>query len=264
MMRVLKTIWKEIRSGQYPETYLTILLGIIISILGVTSAVQLEVIIAATTALLALLAWGNLESKRTVEKLATSINNIENVSYSRVIATDFQANLEIKDLISRASEEIWILTRLGMTLQEQRVVIEQAVERGCKIKAIVCSDDEQTVEFLAKRGYSLTDPNELKLQIQIAQRTILSMMQRINLDEENFQFFELSYVPPHSIYISDPDTGNSVAFVQLGTFRTPTYRSISLKINRVRQPELFDFFRDQFRNYLNASTSIKNQEPYHS
>jgi hypothetical protein len=256
LMRGLRVIWGELRTGQYIETYFTILLGIVISILGMVSAVDLQVLIAATTALLALLAWGHLTSRRATEGLSVAIDEIRSLAVSHMLARDPNPSATIRGLIDSAQSDIWILTRIGMTLQDQRVAVEQAMNRGCHVKAIVCSEDEATLTLLAKRGRSLNTPDMIRMQMEVARQTVCRMIDQSGASRDRFEFYELAFIPAQSIYVVDPMTAQGRAFVQLTTFRSTSYHGLTISIHKSEQPDMFHFFQEQFEKYLEASTPI--------
>jgi hypothetical protein len=62
-------------------------------------------------------------------------------------------------------------------------------------------------------------------------------------------------------YLSDPGTLTGLCFAQLGTFRTPSDAAVALRTEQKQNPELFEFFVEQFNQYWNAATPVDLDQP---
>jgi hypothetical protein len=76
-MKVLYTIFSDVRKGENIDIYLSILAGVVIFVMDLLGVVQLQSIIAVTLLVLSLLSLSNLGTRRTLAELNITIQKLE-------------------------------------------------------------------------------------------------------------------------------------------------------------------------------------------
>ena len=76
-MQIIRFVWDDLRNLRNLDAYITIALGIIFGILGITGNVGLEIANSAVLATLALLALGTLLDRNSRQQVTDSINSLQ-------------------------------------------------------------------------------------------------------------------------------------------------------------------------------------------
>lgn len=259
MKTFLESFVKETK--QNPENYLIIFLALTTTLFDILGFFSTDITITLTLTLIALLAWGQLTNRRLTQELIVSIKSFDELGSTRVILAHPQRLHEIETLIKQAQKQIYIVTHIGFTLSQLDSVIRSALQRGCHIKLVVCDCEPSTIAWLKLRGYTLTTEEAYKSRITATRLYIRSMTSAVDPRGQLFETREIGYIPHHMFYLSDPGTLTGLCFAQLGTFRTPSDAAVALRTEQKQNPELFEFFVEQFNQYWNAATPVDLDQP---
>lgn len=152
MPKSFQRIWKEVRSGENLDAYLTIVVALVLSalnILGVTLSQQLP---AITLAVLALLAIASLVSRHRVEDLT---NNL--ASMREIFVTEFDLQT-LKNELALA-DEIWLFgASLDDVVKDYYSMFEKKLKDRKTIRAMVIDPDAPAIlELSEMRAYANPD-----------------------------------------------------------------------------------------------------------
>ena len=79
MLKSLKRIWNDVRSGENLDVYLTITVALVLSILNILGVTLSDKLPAITLAVLALLAIASLVSRHRIEDLTTNLASMRDI-----------------------------------------------------------------------------------------------------------------------------------------------------------------------------------------
>ena len=80
-MKIFRSIWRDIRSGQNLDAYITISIALVVAVLGVTGFAPQNVVFSAILAVLALVATGLSVNRQDSKNLKNAISRIENLDH---------------------------------------------------------------------------------------------------------------------------------------------------------------------------------------
>ena len=106
-MNIYERIWREIRSGENIDLYVTIVIAFVLVILSLFGFASSGVIASLTLAVLGLLAISNLVNRHRVEELIKQVAESAKGFFFDEFPADFKENFE-------SAKEIWLV---GVTLR---------------------------------------------------------------------------------------------------------------------------------------------------
>ena len=138
-MKLLKTIWNDLRQGENIDSYLTVLIALSVSILSLFEKTPAAWISSLTLAVLALLAFTNLINRRKMEEVIR-----KQTSEPRFIE-------EYPDTVSDdiiGAKELWLVGHhLSRTIINQAKLLEEKLGRKERIKVLLIDPDSEACRF---------------------------------------------------------------------------------------------------------------------
>ena len=241
------------------DAYAALALGVVGAIIGVFGG-NLQIVISTTSGVLTLLAFSVLRDRSNMTRFSKTIDDVETILTQPTVikrrsAEEFDHMLP--EVIKQAKSKISLLVRSGSTFHKIMPYIEEAVAtRNCSIKILFCSDDEETVSILAKRGSrpETRDPNEIQDDLNHAKRYLLRNLQEVLQanPEAKIEIKQVKYVPSITLSYCDEDNPNGILFGTFVSFRTRSKFGPTIYIENKNNNTLYNYFVEQFERYWNA------------
>ena len=138
-MKLLKTIWNDLRQGENIDSYLTVLIALSVSILSLFEKTPAAWISSLTLAVLALLAFTNLINRRKMEEVIR-----KQTSEPRFI--EKYPDTVSDDIIG--AKELWLVGHhLSRTIINQAKLLEEKLGRKERIKVLLIDPDSEACRF---------------------------------------------------------------------------------------------------------------------
>jgi len=143
-MKVLKTIWRDIRQGENIDSYVAIIAALSLSILSISGFANQGLLASVTLAVLALLAITNLGNRHRLDAVLNS--NSDDILMQKNPET-LQADLE-------RAKELWLFGyNLTRTIVNYSTLIDEKLEHGGKVKVLVLDPSGEALLFATQTLY---------------------------------------------------------------------------------------------------------------
>ena len=254
-MSFIRNFWRDIRSGQNIDAYITILVAIVIAILGITGSASQQVILSAILAILALVATGLLANRKENRKLQDAVSRIENLEHlaDNFLGREYDRN-ELKKLLRASREAFFWGTNFTRTIPLLRDEIEHSLMRGANLKFLLLKPNSTAVEMLAFRSRNSTF-KELNLTLETNISALLSL--KAENTPGTLEVRCINYLPYCTFVGFDPHTSGGHMFIRLMTFRFPNEARPTFELKSRGDKYWFDFFSEQFEAVWNEAEAVK-------
>ncbi|WP_212735336.1 hypothetical protein [Herbidospora galbida] len=172
------------------DLYVLGLVALVFTVLGVVGLAETSVLISATLALLALLAFSQIKSRRQVAQL---------VADRSALREDFPPDLAARR--ARARDYLFIGRSMARTANTMRADLKALLESGARIRVMMVDpDDESVIAAAALIGYSGSDPALLAGRI----RGVLAELDHLrSLTGGNLEIRLTRFVPSVGLQVVD-------------------------------------------------------------
>lgn len=235
---------------KYLEIYLAMLASIVAVILGLSQDVSVDIAISATSMVLGIIAFSILRERQKFQKLHESIQQLNQENVIAIRGNNFFTIRD--DLIDASRDELCIMARYGDSLQYENKRLRAALDRGCNIRILVCSPQDQSVmKLLALR----TAPeNHQHSNVNEAAKAIENSVKRFSQikgtkNSARISVRKIRYIPPFVLFLSNPNQDSGTALVGIANFRETHQHAASIKITKKQNESVFHFFYDEFNKY---------------
>ena len=233
--------------------------GIIAFFVGVFGG-SIEVVLAITSGTLATLAFSLLRDRNKSEDMKAILERIgkDTALPEKVILIKTPDVPSITDIIESAKSELDLLFRSGTSLRVVFPQLQEAVERGCKIRVILCDQDEAIIKLLAFKASGVNDPELVRAELKQNTARLSAFVNNLSNspNQGKMQAKLIAYIPAVGICISDPADSNGKVFAQIGTFRSHLQSAPAIKITRVQDQGMFEFFTAEFESFWNMAQPL--------
>jgi hypothetical protein len=244
---------------QNAEFYSAIVLGILAILVGVFGG-SIELLIGITSGTLATIALGLLRDRDKTDEIKTIVKHIDQVVTfpDKWVMTEVPSTSHITDVIQSGNQELKLLFRGGNSLRAVLPYIQQALERGCKIHLMLCAQETRTVDLLAFRLGEKVSSEAIRQDIQLTIAFVLNRLVKASTVPVSgkIEIKAIAYIPSIGICLSDPMTLTGKVFAQLATFQSVKPVAPAIKITKIQDQTLFEFFRKEFESYWNAAEPV--------
>ena len=265
MIKQFNLVIKDIRTGKNLDIYITILIAITISILGVIKAVGFETIGAATLITLGALSYSLLESRRSKKELRKTSNQLvmelkflqSIIQKEKCLSADF-LSFEYPDLSNslQQAKKVSILGySLVTTVTRYYPEFEYLLKQGGSLRFLLPTPDEKIASIMAFRSSSMT--NNVDLVLRTVQNSVarIKALIKFSTNSQQIQVREISYLPPFGLVIIEDFNGNAKVYVKIMAFRTPGQLPC-FEVNRHTDNIWFSYFTNQFEKLWKISIEI--------
>lgn len=256
-MKIIRNILNDIKKGENIDRYLALFIGLICSFIGIFN-ISLKYVFTAISTVLTLLALGILMDRKNTQKVSKLLEGLtikQNEIFAQRDKYFFYNN--ILESISNAKEEICILARSGSTLTSFDEEIQEAINRNCQVRIILCARNQETINSMAFRGYNTTNHSAIISEIDNSIRNLKSLKEKINKSQIYLlKIREIKYLPPIGLSIADPESIDGKLFALLVSFRSQSRSGPSILLKKKNDIGLFNYFKKEFDNYWEAADEI--------
>jgi hypothetical protein len=218
---ILHRVADDLRRGHNVELYLTVTLSLCVAALGVFSVVNINVIGAATLAVLALLAASGLETRhqsaeigKRLERLEVEVNG--DVPADRFLTTR-RPSLEVD--VAAAADIRLVGVTLSRTVRDLLPVLDRRLRKGASIRVLVIDGDgpARAEAVTRARGAGSSDFYQHRLA---ATTDLLRVLAAAAPTESALQLRVLPYVPTFGMCLIDPAEAHGRIYVEIYQHRT--------------------------------------------
>lgn len=236
MIEVIKRIIFDLKQGKYIESYIVISLTIVIIVLDIFNLSRQDWLSEITLALLALLAYGQMEDRRATERILSEREKTANVCLLKKYPETFE------DDIVRANE-LWIVgCTLERTVNTYYRIIEDKLQKQGKVRILVMKPDSEASRMAAKRDYR--PQRTEKIYNQKIHTTLDQLCYLLTSGKRRDLQIKTSEVM-YSVgcYAVDPDTPEGVLYIEQYGFKCEN--DIPKIVFHSHDGEWYQFFRKQ-------------------
>src|SRR5271157_5948153 len=252
MIDRLKLIAKEISRGENLDLYLTILLAIVVSFLGVFGIVKFEIISAAILATLGLLASSLLTIRRSVRPTLDDLFN------TRAQLPTFE-----EQLADAQSIDICGMSLLAVATQHRGFLLEK-VARGCKIRLLLLNPDNESLMNMIAPFVTALTPEQYPTAVQqhtkaVEQHTkaIVTSLSFLTSEPILYNSVRLyDYPLAHAMLISNRNMPNGALRLEMYMHTRLPADAPGFYILRKDEPGWFNLFAAEFEAHWASATPI--------
>jgi len=249
MIRWVRRVAKDLGEGRNVELYATIVLAVLVGALGAFNVISGDVVGSVTLATSALLAYGNIGNRNTVDQLEDGIAKLsvgarEN-SLGRVRTEDFFVSDRPKPTELESAKEIgFIGTTLSRTVIEYAGVLERKLRPGASICCATIDPKSGANGQLALKSYCVTEEGFYKSRVRptIDLLRILGSLAGAN---GSLELRLLPYVPSFGIIAIDPADADGVIYVEIYRHKSLEENAL-FKLEQERDQRWYDHFLRQY------------------
>ena len=243
-MNLIRHILKDFQKRQNLDIYITIIIAIVVSVLGIFQVTDLSVIISAVLATLALVSISLLVNRRENDEIQKAISKIETkgVLAENFLTREDELQLPEKDFTS-ANTIFLSGISLTRTIRKYEHILDQRLATGASIRIIIVDPTlDSIVEEIALRSDGTV--GSWRSRLQAAQQAIHSIP-KIRGNKGKLEIGYLPYTPSFGIVLIDPYEPHGFCFVEL-YHHEKHVPSPAFKLRASDDPKWYEFFREQY------------------
>jgi hypothetical protein len=249
MIRWVRRVTKDLGEGRNVELYATIVLAVLVGALGAFNVISADVVASVTLATLALLAYGNIGNRNTVDQLEDRVTklsvDVRENSLGRVRAEDFFVSDRPKPSELESARAIGIIgTTLSRTVIEYAGVLERRLRSGASICCATIDPKSGANSQLALRSYGVTEEGFYESRIRPT-IDLLRILNSVAGTNGSLELRLLPYVPSFGIIAIDPAEADGVIYVEVYRHKSLGENAL-FKLEHERDQRWYDYFLRQY------------------
>jgi hypothetical protein len=243
MIEPLQRIWKDVRSGENLDVYLTIAVALVLSVLNILEVGLSDKLPAVTLSVLALLAISSLVSRHRVEDLT---NNLE--SMGEIFVNEFELREFRKDL--SLADEIWLFgASLDDVVKDYYSLFERKLMDGKFIRAMVIEPNALDVlELSEMRAY--VNPDVKRASIK-ASTTLSDLCELQKIAPELMHLRTIEFPITHRLIALNPGRPDGKLYISNYPFGTPG-GSLPKFLLSAQDGQWYNLYKQEAENLWNA------------
>ncbi|HKZ42533.1 MAG TPA: hypothetical protein VJ044_16340, partial [Candidatus Hodarchaeales archaeon] len=218
-MKLLKTLWQDIRSGQHLDIYITALLSVIIALLGFFNIINQPVVLSAVLATLAVVSLSLLENRRENDAIRHAVLQFQNSGGRKEPLLQHPLTSYVtlnQHLLVANKADFWGLT-FERVLPHIRDTLAKRLQSGLEVRFLLIKPDSNAVKMAVFRDRH-HDIEELDLTLRTS-LSILNSLTRLAVPPAKLEIRVVDYLPPWTMVAFDPYLPKGQIFVSLLPFR---------------------------------------------
>ena len=253
-MKYLKRFISDIKNGENIDLYLTIVISLLIITLDIFGIVKFDVILSAVLAVLALLSFGTLLTRLTLNNINDSLNKFDVKKGAEDFLKTRDAFIPFNERISGA-QNVYIqgLSAHSLLSSWTGYIKEKLQNQRANIQILILNPDSPVIESAAKNLD--VPPSQLINEIN----STLMKIQRISADREiigSINTKVMSANPNHSMVLIDPDKPEGTIIVELIGYRSDLHKRPHFEFTKQKDGVWYEYFLHQYK-YLWESAEVK-------
>lgn len=245
-MKIILTVWYDIRSRKNLDLYIIIILAVVVTVLGVTGQVGQIIISSAILATLAVVAMSlliNRHENEEIQKTLSSISSGENLA-DKFIKHEYDRT-RLRQLLSNSHVAFF----WGPYLTTHILLLKDIIKERLQ--------DDFQVRFLLMDPYGIATNLKASLSkdkdVQYVRKRIeSSCLELQHISQEiptgKLKFLVMDYEQPYSIIAFDPDLPSGRIFVRLNSLDTSNAKRPTFELTNEGDVYWFNFFVHQFES----------------
>ena len=239
------------------DIYLTIILSIVASGLGILGIVDQPIVQGAILALIALVSFSLLANRLNSDEVKRIVNEIKSHEDlpERFFAEKFNGE-KIKNLLSESSKTYLLGVTLQRTIPYLSERIEESIRNGCEVRILLAKPNSEATR-MASLGTRKTDQNQLDSHIS----NNITMLSNISMNAApgKLRVRVVEYLPPYSLGVFSPNLSSGVLFVRLLTFKASNEKRPTFYISK-GSDYWFSYFVNQFESMWDMGEDVQLQQ----
>jgi Domain of unknown function (DUF5919) len=239
----------DLASGRNLDLYATLVVALSISVLGVFSVVDAEVVAAATLATLALVAVGSLGTRRQVASMEAATHDLgfQLRHLGGVVSADefLSPSTSGLDVDLRGATDIRLVgVSLSRTIRNNIDDLEQRLAKGAHIRIALIEPGSEAVREAARRS-TIPDAPEI---FENRLRPTVDMLRQLAAGPQANGTLEvrfLTFVPVFGLTMVDPDEPDGLIQVDIYAHRSAGPEPV-LRLSPQRDPRWYRHFLHEF------------------
>jgi hypothetical protein len=262
-MKFFRLVWKDIRSGQNIDVYITVFIAIAVAIFGVIGIADLTVIASATLAILALVSVNLLSNRRENENIRELLEKQEQSGglAKRFLKPKYML-FEAKQFLIGSRKAFFWGADFARTIPLLDYEIGQALQAGTEIKFLIIKPNGSVPSIavqMAAFRHTSNGADEINSDIERNFRYLASYASSTSIGKVEVRVVD--YLAPWTIIAIDPLLQTGKMFVHLTPFRVPNEVRPSFELAFKEDTEWFNFFVEQFESVWSVAEPV-NLESY--
>jgi len=236
-MKILSTIWNDIRSGDYIDVYITILAVFTLCILNILGEAPADWLNSVILGALGVLGISALRSAHHFQQITSLMS-----SSRQLFQNTFPSSLH-DELV--ASDELWFVgVSLTRTIKTYYADLETHLRKGHLIKVLLVHPEGAAVEMAESRVYGRSNVARAKADI----RAVLEDLCRLKtIAPEKMLIRTIQNPLAFGAVAINPESLHGALYLEHYSYQM-TGGSVPKFVLREAYDEWYDFFRDEMRN----------------
>lgn len=243
-MKLLRTIWDDLRQGENIDLYLTVVAALAISVLNLMGVAPAALLPAITLGVLALLAITNLVNRHKLDAA------LQKQSSAEFFIENYPSN--VTDDLKNA-KELWLVGySLARTLLNLGSTLEAKLSRNERIKILLIDPRSEAVRYV-NAGLLYPMSNEQFSERINTSLTMISQIAKkypgrleVRLIDHPFSF---------GTYAMNVDTPNGTMYIELYEYKTTSDEPRF--VLRKKDGHWFDLYREQLATLWKAAKTYE-------
>lgn len=257
-MRLLRAIIKDFQEKQNLDIYITVLLAIVVSILGIVQVANQAVVLSAVLATLALVSFSLLANRKEYEDLRALLSKVDSTKNlaSKFFQKDF-STFSLKERVRTAQKIYFWSFSYRATVPLLKNSIEEALRNGLVARFLFIDPNSNAIDMGAFFSRS-RDTASLKNTIESNIKMLSKLGNKVKAGR--LEIRSLNCIPPYMFIAIDPHLPTGSIFIQPTSFRVPREYAPAFELQRADDQEWFSYFLSQFESIWDESTQFDTQD----
>jgi len=249
MIETIRRTLTDLKQGKYVESYIIIFLTLVIITLDIFNLSQQDWLNEVTLALLALLAYGQMENRRATEQIIRERQKTANALLLKKYPEAFEEDIE-------RANELWIVGfTLERTVNTYLPKIRDKLRRQGKVRILVLKPDSEASRMAARRDYRPQRTEKIYNQKIHTTLDELCYLIKNEKSAKNLQIKTSEIMYPFGYYAVDPETPDGVIYMEQYSIKFEN--DIPKLVFHSYDGEWYQFFRQQLYTLWEDSVEWK-------
>lgn len=232
-MSIFKCIWKDIKTFQNIDSYLTIIVAISLATLNLLGYANSQLIAPLILTVLALLAFTSLRNRHRFDELLESLGHSANNFFLKNFPPDFQHNFA-------TANEIWLLgVSLHRTITFNYELIEKKLREGNKFKVMLVHPEGPGIELAMSRNFPRQDVAPKSASIRNTLQLLCDLQKKA---PELLEIRTIQNPLSYGVTATDPSSASGALYLEHYTFGIST-ESLPRYVVRASDGYWYDFIK---------------------
>jgi hypothetical protein len=249
-MRAIRKIVAEIGEGKNIEYYITLFFIVLIFALDIFNLVSSDILTNIVLAVLALIVYSSLSTRRSVDGLAEKITGSP-----RAETFFWKSKRSVETDLSRARDIRIVGAILSRTIRDYRPILEERLSKGAQVKIMVMDPDSTAPDQAMLRSKGVSSR-------QFYVDNLRPTIERIGFLSETSQHIELGllpYKPAYGMILIDVDDKDGLIIVEMYPHHSDAFAP-TFELHSSLDAQWYNYFSEQFNTMWSRAQKYKGSE----